>query len=147
VTPLGRPARRPGPQITSREPQRAVWHGNAGPQPVTVQPSAQPPKWRRLPDRRPPQRAVTRRGAGLANALPPAFSIGTLTAADAPLDTLTAGTAASALTAADAPGATLTAGTSGAASGDGYQPSYPPYYGAPPSGTLTATDARTGGPQ
>jgi hypothetical protein len=54
---------------------------------------------------------VLRRGAGLANILPPAFTIGALTASTAPGSTLTAATAASALTASVAAASTLTAGT------------------------------------
>jgi len=144
VTPLGTPARRPGPQITSRPRARAVWHGGGG----TAAPGiAPPPKWRRLPDRKPAQRAVVRRGIGLANILPPAFTIGSLTASTAPGSTLTAAGAASALTAATAPGAALTAATDGAApQAAQYQAVYAATYGAPLSGTLTAADARTGGP-
>jgi hypothetical protein len=143
VTPLGTAARRPGPQISSKPRTRAVWHGNAGAPPPPA--SAAPPRWRRLPDRRRPQRALTR-GLAAPFVPPPPFTIGALTARDAPGSTLTAAGASAALTASTAAGGTLAAGTSGAASGSGYQPAYPPYYGAPPSGTLTAADARTGGP-
>jgi hypothetical protein len=142
VTPLGTPARRPGPVITSREPQRAVWHRNAGPPPpvITGPPKLKPP----LP-RRKPQRAVVRRAAGPANAPPPPFSIGALTATDTPGATQApADRAANALTGSTAPRSGITAGTS--ASGTAaYAATYGAVYG-PLEATLTATDTRTGGP-
>jgi hypothetical protein len=81
VTPLGTPARRPGPVISSKPRTRVVWHGNAGPQPpvFTPAPKLKPP----LP-RRKPARAVVRRGAGLVNAPPPLLvkATGTATVSD-----------------------------------------------------------------
>jgi hypothetical protein len=108
VTPLGTPARRPGPQITSRPRTRAIWRGIAG----TIAPVATAlPKWRPLPSRRGPQRARTGGVLGLANAAPPPFTVGALTASGAPAAVLTAAGASSALTAATAPSGTLTAAT------------------------------------
>jgi len=80
VTPLGTPVRRPGPVITGRPPRRASWRGNEGPPSPVVTP---PPRCRPLAPRRRPQRAALRRGIGLANLVPPPFTVGALTAATA----------------------------------------------------------------
>jgi len=106
--PPGTPARRPGPVITGRPRSRATWRGNAGPQPP---PAVPPPKCKPLAPRRRQQRATLRRGAGLVNLLPPAFTIGSLTAATAGTATLAGGTAASILTAGTASPGTLTTTT------------------------------------
>ena len=83
--------------------------------------------------------------AGVATFVPPpAFTIGALTASDAPGSVLTAAGAASGLTAATAARAALTAADaqSGTAA---YTATYGARYG-PAEGTLTAADTRTGGP-
>jgi len=49
-----------------------VWHGGSGVSAPVVTP---PPRWRPLPPRRGPLRAVLRRIAGLVNAPPPAFQV------------------------------------------------------------------------
>jgi hypothetical protein len=108
ITPLGTPPRRPGPQITSRPRTRALWRGISG---TIAPPVTALPKWRPLPSRRKPQRARTGGVLGLANALPPPFTVGALTASGAPAAVLTAAGASSALTAATAPSGTLTAAT------------------------------------
>jgi hypothetical protein len=117
ITPLGTPARRPGPVITSKPRARGLWHGNTGPPPPP--PSAPPPRWRPLPSRRGPQRARTGGVRGLANAAPPVVTYGT-----ARQGTL----AIPAAQAAQSGVAHATAGTGTAAA---YPPSYEPAYGTP----------------
>jgi hypothetical protein len=147
---------RPLPLPRSKPPRRVLWHGNSGPQPAAVQ-AAAPPRWRPLPVRRKPARAVWRYILGLVN-LPPPVVTGpwTLTAGDQATAGLTPGQSAAALTATDTGSRLTTAATSSALTATGAGTTTQTPAAADPAGhgnatdkpatTLTAGDKKTGGP-